>query len=570
MVGGVKVLTDGGWHHVAAVSDGGTSEIRLYVDGNLENSHSVSYSTGFDFSALLNIGWLNSGSGYHFLGSLDEIALYNRALSDIEIRSHYYLVRGYCDMCATPVKIMPLGDSITEGCCNGQTNDQDDNYMASYRQKLYLDLTGAGYGVNFVGSLQSGNLLTPAFDTDHEGHAGYTAASCPSGAGELLPNVYNWLTANPADVVLLHIGTNDINYNCQSAANVSSVLDEIYRYNRDITVLLARIINQKTPIQAVTDFNNSVEAMAKIRIANGDRIVIVDQEHALTYPDDISASGPLHPTQAGYDKMAVPWLLSLNNFLPACVTTTTTINAPSVTYNADGIVTVTVSSTLTPTGKVFLTVDGGAALTQTPNSISGSNPPSSSATFTITKLRAGTHTLIASFASQGNLAASTVNGTLDITARPLTITATAANRMYDRTTTVSVTYGDNRLTGDVLTVNGVASFVDKNVGTAKAVAITNITITGIDSGNYALTATTASTTADIIAPDGDLDGDGAVSVTDALRALRIAGGLIIPTDADNSHGDVAPLVSGMPQPNDSIDIGDVVVILRKAVGLVNW
>ena len=141
------------------------------------------------------------------------------------------------------------------------------------------------------------------------------------------------------------------------------------------------------------------------------------------------------------------------------------------------------------------------------------------------------------------LAATTANTTADITARPLAITATAANRMYDRTTTVSVTYGDNRLTGDVLTVNGVASFADKNVGTAKAVTITNITITGIDSGNYALTATTASTTADIIAPDGDLDGSG-VSVTDALRALRIAGGLIIPTAADNSHGDVAPLVSG--------------------------
>ena len=195
-------------------------------------------------------------------------------------------------MCATPVKIMPLGDSITEGC-NGLITD--DNYMASYRQKLYLDLTGAGYGVNFVGSLQSGNLLTPAFDTDHEGYAGYTAASCPYGAGEVVTNVYNWLTAHPADVVLLHIGTNDVNYSCQSAADVSSVLDEIYSYNRDITVLLARIINQKTPIQAVTDFNNSVEAMAKIRIANGDRIVIVDQEHALTYPDDMA--GDLHPAR---------------------------------------------------------------------------------------------------------------------------------------------------------------------------------------------------------------------------------------------------------------------------------
>ena len=310
-IGGVKVLTDGGWHHVVAVRDASANQIRIYVDGNSGNSQAVSYSTGFDFSAPLNIGWLSSGSGYHFLGSIDEIALYNRALSDVEIQSHYYLVRGYCDMCATPVKIMPLGDSITEGY-NGLITD--DNYMASYRQKLYLDLIGSGYNVNFVGSLQSGNLLTPAFDTDHEGHAGYSAA-CTYGPA-VVTYVYNWVTANPADVVLLHIGTNDVANNCQSAAGISSVLDQIYSYNRNITVLLARIINQQTYDQAVTDFNDSVEAMAINRIANGDRIILVDQEHALTYPDDME--GLLHPTQAGYDKMAVPWFWGLTNFLPVC------------------------------------------------------------------------------------------------------------------------------------------------------------------------------------------------------------------------------------------------------------
>ena len=310
-IGGVKVLTDGGWHHVVAVRDASANQIRIYVDGNSGNSQAVSYSTGFDFSAPLNIGWLSLGSGYHFLGSIDEIALYNRALSDVEIQSHYYLVRGYCDMCATPVKIMPLGDSITEGS-NGLITD--DNYMASYRQKLYLDLIGSGYNVNFVGSLQSGNLLTPAFDTDHEGHAGYSAA-CTYGPA-VVTYVYNWLTANPADVVLLHIGTNDVANNCQSAAGISSVLDQIYSFNRNITVLLARIINQQTYDQAVTDFNDSVEAMAISRIANGDRIIIVDEEHALTYPDDME--GPLHPTQAGYDKMAVPWFMGLRDFLPVC------------------------------------------------------------------------------------------------------------------------------------------------------------------------------------------------------------------------------------------------------------
>jgi hypothetical protein len=68
---------------------------------------------------------------------------------------------------------------------------------------------------------------------------------------------------------------------------------------------------------------------------------------------------------------------------------------------------------------------------------------------------------------------------------------------------------------------------------------------------------------------GDFDGNG-IDVSDALRALRITAGLNIPTGADSAHGDVAPIVNGRPQPDGKIDIGDVVVILRKAVGLISW
>jgi len=70
-------------------------------------------------------------------------------------------------------------------------------------------------------------------------------------------------------------------------------------------------------------------------------------------------------------------------------------------------------------------------------------------------------------------------------------------------------------------------------------------------------------------PDGDLDGGG-VSVTDALLALRITAGLITPTVSDIVHADVAPFVNNVPHPDGKIDIGDVVVILRKAIGLTMW
>ena len=69
-------------------------------------------------------------------------------------------------------------------------------------------------------------------------------------------------------------------------------------------------------------------------------------------------------------------------------------------------------------------------------------------------------------------------------------------------------------------------------------------------------------------PEGNLGYGG--TVNDALRALLITAGLVTPTASDMQHGDVAPLVGGVPQPDGAIDIGDVLVILRKAVGLVSW
>jgi len=71
-------------------------------------------------------------------------------------------------------------------------------------------------------------------------------------------------------------------------------------------------------------------------------------------------------------------------------------------------------------------------------------------------------------------------------------------------------------------------------------------------------------------PDGNLTGGTSPSIADALKALRIAAGLITPTQSDLDHGDVAPLVAGVPAPDGKIDINDAIVILRKSVGLVSW
>ena len=70
--------------------------------------------------------------------------------------------------------------------------------------------------------------------------------------------------------------------------------------------------------------------------------------------------------------------------------------------------------------------------------------------------------------------------------------------------------------------------------------------------------------------DGDIDGIAGVALADALKALRIAAGLVPASAADLLHGDVAPLRGGLPSQNGAIDVADAQLILRKAAGLVDF
>lgn len=213
------------------------------------------------------------------------------------------------------IRIMPLGDSITWDITFGDT--RPDGLRTGYRQPLWLALQADGFDVNFVGSLVAGQEAIPAFDPDNEGHSGWTD-------NQIAANIYNWLTANPADVILLHIGTNGLD---ASPADVANLLDEVDRFEADhsmpITVFIARII-QRVPYSATTtQFNDNVEAMALARVANqSDRIVMVDMEDGAGLVYTIDTSGVagdmydyLHPNSHGYQKMAAQWFASLRPFL---------------------------------------------------------------------------------------------------------------------------------------------------------------------------------------------------------------------------------------------------------------
>lgn len=108
-------------------------------------------------------------------------------------------------------------------------------------------------------------------------------------------------------------------------------------------------------------------------------------------------------------------------------------------------------------------------------------------------------------ADAGNYTVATSGSTTaDITARALSITFTGVSKAYDGSTAASVNTSDNRVSGDALTIQRGANFLDPNVGQAKAIVITGVGLSGIDAGNYTLTSTTGEALADIT-PDTHLE-----------------------------------------------------------------
>ena len=211
-------------------------------------------------------------------------------------------------------RIMPLGDSITAGEHNGHPPFGE---RTGYRKHLYELLVANAYDVDFVGSLHWGFDIIPPFDCDHEGHPGWKAI-------QVADNVYQWLVLNPADIILVHIGTNGLSVD--NYKHVEHMLDEIDRYEIDndveITVLLARIIHRYQMVDSATTtaYNDAVEAMALSRVQNqGDKIIMVDMENGagfdyMTIRADMLGD-LVHPTDQGNTKMANLWFEHLKNLL---------------------------------------------------------------------------------------------------------------------------------------------------------------------------------------------------------------------------------------------------------------
>jgi lysophospholipase L1-like esterase len=186
-----------------------------------------------------------------------------------------------------PVRIMPLGDSITFGT--------PDLGYGGYRRLLGTLLAADGYMIDFVGSRRSGYIAHP----NNEGHVGGTIRQLKNGIDS-----NRWLETYRPDLVLLHIGTNDMfqGKTAAAAGNLVELLDDILMRLPDARVIVAQIIRYRQP--GGHDHMAFNAAIAGIVASKAPRAFAVDMQELLEpsdYADD------LHPNALGYDKMARAW-----------------------------------------------------------------------------------------------------------------------------------------------------------------------------------------------------------------------------------------------------------------------
>jgi hypothetical protein len=81
-----NAVNDDIWHQIVTTYDGSNSRVKLYIDATLQDSSAlVSLGTVSSFFGIGNVSWAN----VPFQGQIDDVAIWNRALTEQEIANLY-------------------------------------------------------------------------------------------------------------------------------------------------------------------------------------------------------------------------------------------------------------------------------------------------------------------------------------------------------------------------------------------------------------------------------------------------------------------------------------------------
>ena len=238
-----------------------------------------------------------------------------------------------------PIRVMPLGDSITEGF------DID----TSYRRYLQDFLIADGIDFDFVGS-HGRTIVTPpdggptwgivswqkdyagGYDIDFEGHGGWQAGRTISEVGYgdfmLAQQIGFDLPAYNPHVVLLMIGINDLGGGwarhgpwtvAESIDNVVTLIERTRELLPDAVIVVAPptrpgITSQLDRFAALsTPILDAIRSRARTDI----KLVVAATLHDDLTASDIVADG-IHPNATGARKLAAAWYEALEPWLGRC------------------------------------------------------------------------------------------------------------------------------------------------------------------------------------------------------------------------------------------------------------
>lgn len=78
---------ESGWHHTAVTANFGDSKVRFYLDGELVSTKNMASTVSIqDTGGSLCIGAYNAGGTEGFAGNLDDVAIFNQALSNAQVK----------------------------------------------------------------------------------------------------------------------------------------------------------------------------------------------------------------------------------------------------------------------------------------------------------------------------------------------------------------------------------------------------------------------------------------------------------------------------------------------------
>ncbi len=209
-----------------------------------------------------------------------------------------------------------------------------------------------------------------------------------------------YMNTYPADIILLHIGTNDILATDTLVTEINDILEAIDTYEiasgDDVMVFLARTIaragDECGSGLGVMTYNDSIDALYAARKAAGDSIILVDMECGAGLDYDTDLMDEVHPNQTGYDKMADLWFTAIDSFLTLQATkyelTMATAGGPGTVVPFEGVHSY-VDGTVVPvsatpgTGYHFVNWTGNLSGSANPTSITMDADKSVTANFAI-------------------------------------------------------------------------------------------------------------------------------------------------------------------------------------------